>query len=50
MQERALVSIIIPCYDQARFLGEAIESALNQNCTHREIIHLCKGKRSVGSV
>lgn len=33
-----LVSIIIPCYNQAQFLGEAIESALEQTYQHFEVI------------
>jgi len=33
-----LVSIIIPCYNQGRFLGEAIESALQQSYRHFEVI------------
>ncbi len=33
-----LVSIIIPCYNQARFLGAAIESALQQDYQHFEVI------------
>ena len=33
-----LVSVVIPCYDQARFLGEAIESALAQTYPHVEVI------------
>lgn len=33
-----LVSIIIPCYNQARFLGEAIESVLLQSYPHFEVI------------
>ncbi|CAN5851689.1 hypothetical protein BH18ACI4_BH18ACI4_23130 [soil metagenome] len=33
-----LVSVIIPCYNQARFLGEAIESALQQTYQHLEVI------------
>ena len=33
-----LVSVIIPCYNQARFLSEAIESVLNQTYPHYEII------------
>ncbi len=33
-----LISIIIPCYNQARFLGEAIESALRQSYPHFEVI------------
>ena len=35
---RAAVSIVIPCYNQARFLGEAIESALGQTCAPLEVI------------
>ena len=31
----SLVSIVIPCYNQARFLGQAIESALAQ--THKDV-------------
>jgi glycosyltransferase involved in cell wall biosynthesis len=34
-QSQPLVSIVIPCYNQARFLGEAIESALGQ--THSPV-------------
>ena len=37
-QSRPLVSVIIPCYRQAHFLGEAIESVLNQTYPNREII------------
>lgn len=33
-----LVSVIIPCHNQARFLGEAIESALQQTYQHLEVI------------
>lgn len=35
---RPLVSIIIPCYNYARYLGEAIESALAQTYSHVEVI------------
>src|SRR5215217_6107958 len=34
----ALVSIVIPCYDQAHFLDEAIESVLTQSHSHFEVI------------
>lgn len=37
-QNPALVSIIIPCFNQAHFLSEAIESALNQTWPHIEIV------------
>jgi glycosyltransferase involved in cell wall biosynthesis len=33
-----LVSVVIPCYKQAHFLGEAIESVLAQSYPHFEII------------
>ena len=36
--EPGFVSIIIACYNQAHFLGEAIESALAQTYSSREII------------
>jgi len=35
---KALVSIIIPCYNQGAFLGEAIESALGQTYPRVEVI------------
>lgn len=35
---RLLVSVIIPCYNHARFLGEAIESTLAQTYPNVEII------------
>jgi len=38
MMDLDLTSIIIPCYNQARFLGEAIESALAQTYSYCEVI------------
>jgi glycosyltransferase involved in cell wall biosynthesis len=38
-----LVSIIIPCYKQAHFLEESIESVLNQSYSHFEIIVIDDG-------
>ena len=37
-QERALVSVVIPCYRQARFLAETLESALAQAHGETEIV------------
>jgi len=34
----ALVSVVIPCYNQAHFLGEAIESILSQTYPHFEVV------------
>ncbi len=33
-----LVSVVIPCYEQAQYLGEAIESVLAQTYPHLEIV------------
>jgi glycosyltransferase involved in cell wall biosynthesis len=33
-----LVTVVIPCYNQARFLGEAIESTLSQNYPNFEVV------------
>lgn len=39
----ALVSIIIPCYNAERFVGEAIRSALNQTYANCEVIVIDDG-------
>ncbi|MCA1616983.1 MAG: glycosyltransferase family 2 protein [Acidobacteria bacterium] len=38
-----LASVIIICYNQARFLGEAIESVLRQTYKHYEIVVMDDG-------
>ena len=44
--ERAgLVSVVIPCYNQAHFLGEAIESALSQTYTDLEVVIVDDGSQ-----
>lgn len=37
-KEHPLVSIIIPCYNQAHYLTEAINSAINQTYKHIEVV------------
>lgn len=39
------ISIVIPCYNQAAFLGEAIESALTQTYANREVIVIDDGSQ-----
>ena len=36
--EPALVSILIPCYNAERWVGEAVQSALDQTYPKKEII------------
>lgn len=43
MNDSEIVSIVIPCYNQGRFLAEAIESVLNQNYQNFEIIVINDG-------
>ena len=38
VDEHTLVSIVIPCYNQAHFLKEAIESVLSQTYKNAEVI------------
>jgi len=41
--ESPRVSVIIPCYNQAHFLGEAINSVLDQTCSEFEVIVIDDG-------
>lgn len=38
MDQNPVVSVVIPCYNQERYLGEAIESVLTQDLAAQEII------------
>ncbi len=38
-----LVSVIIPCYNQARFLAESVESALSQDYPRKEVVVIDDG-------
>src|SRR5215213_6007654 len=44
-REGGLVSVVIPCYNQARFLGEAIESILSQGYSDFEVIVVDDGSQ-----
>ena len=39
----AIVSVIIPCYNAERYVGEAIQSALDQTYPHKEVIVIDDG-------
>lgn len=49
MTELPLVSVIIACYNQSRFLGDAIESALGQSYRQLEIIVVDDGSTDASS-
>ncbi len=42
-QQTGLVSVIIPCYNQARYLGESLQSVFNQTCKSFEVIVIDDG-------
>lgn len=41
--QEALVSIVIPCYNNEHFVGDAIESALSQSYSHTQVIAIDDG-------
>jgi len=46
-----LVSVVIPCYQQAQYLGEAIESVLAQTYPHLEVVVVDDGSNdNVGAI
>ena len=36
--QRPIVSVVIPCYNQAHYLTEAVESALGQTYRHVDVV------------
>ena len=40
MENNNMVSIIIPCYNQAQYLEEAVQSAIEQTYSNIEIIRV----------
>ena len=47
MENNILISIIIPCYNDAQYIEQSVQSALNQSYPHKEVIVVDDGSDAV---